>query len=934
MDLQTSDSRYDLGVGMTSTVSDGLETAQPMAADGQSRLGAVIALVGLGLLLVGVSDALGRNDHLAAVVPLFLAGMALIFGPCAWRLTGTAASRNERVWVSVVLGVGLLASYTLRSPLIFDNFDELAHSATLMRLLDSRTLFPNNPILPVSPYFPGIELVTISAKWVTGLPLLIDQMIVLLVARVVLVLCVFLVVERACRSARAGGVGVLVYAAGPEFYSLGAQYGYQTLALTFAAAIVYLLFVSIDAPHPKRGRLFALALVSIGAMVVSHHLTAWLAVSFLVVWAAALRFIHDPRRGFIDSTLSRTLPNAPLTHSPSPIESWDAHRERRKQQSRVIGLAALVGVVLVGAWITFVGHVLTGYVGPILQEGVDSAAEMLGQFHGNRKLFQNSAGGGTPGWESALILAAAVAFCLILLVSLYSVLWKKSVRGGRLRYLPAVIAATYPLALLTNISTDAKLVGARSTTFIFFGMAVVIGGWQAKSLLSQRRTIVRVATIGVAVICFLGSTIYGGGPLPGLVNGPYIVGAHERSLGPPSFALANWASNNLPAGSHVAVDRDNGALLNDIGHVEPVSPLNGSNDPAPLFFDRQLTPSDLALIRKDDIRYVVTDTRLTEGLPLYGAYIAPGETRIPTRLTAAELQKFDSIPGVIRIYDNGAIQVYDVSRLMGKRPLPIGKGSPGESVSGTDVPVLIVAGLVSFVWLIRLRRRAQRARINEHQVVCGLVGALVIGLFGAFAIRLLHLRPTPVALLALLILLVVGVWPAVRKRSVASQNRPLAGMPSGSVESADEPRSMTVGSKVRRFEAARTSPARTGKANSPRRARANQIALGCVGLALFAVGATFATAAARKDQVTPAELSMNIEQVRMSIASVDLGSAAPVSARLEVERFGRTVWSTPLSSGSTWQRVAIPSRLDHSGASAVLVAGGAPIRSVSLPGAP
>ena len=550
MKLQTSDSHHDLDVGMTSTVSDGLAVAQPVEADArQSRFGSVIAMVGLGLLLVGASDALGRNGHLTAVTPLFLAGVALIFGACAWRLTGTAASRDERVWVSVVLGVGLLGSYTLRSPLIFDNFDELSHSATLMRLLDSRTLFPNNPILPVSPYFPGIELVTIATKWLTGLPLLLDQMIVLLMARVVLVLCVFLVVERACRSARAGGVGVLVYAAGPEFYSLGAQYGYQTLALTFAAAVVYLLFASIDAGHPKTGRLFALALVSIGAMVVSHHVTAWLAVSFLVVWAAALRLVHDPRQAFIDSTGGQTLPNAPLTRSPSAIKLWDAHRDRRKQQSRVIGLAALVGIVLVGAWIAFVGHVLTGYVGPLLQEGVDSAATMLGQFHGNRRLFQNSAGGGTPGWESALILAAAVAFCLILLVSLYAVVWKNSVRGGRLRYLPAVIAATYPLALLTNISTDAKLVGARATTFVFFGMAVVIGGWLARPLLSQRRVIIRFATIGVAVICFLGSTLYGGGPLPGLVNGPYIVGAHERSLGPPSFGAGQLGQHPTAGGS-------------------------------------------------------------------------------------------------------------------------------------------------------------------------------------------------------------------------------------------------------------------------------------------------------------------------------------------------------------------------------------------------
>ncbi len=420
----------------------------------RSRLGAVVAVVGTGLLLVGVGDALGRTGHQSPVVPLLLAGLTFIFAPCAWRLTGAAAARAERLWVSVVLGLGLLASYVFRSPLIFDNFDELAHSATLTRLLDSRALFQPNPILPVSPYYPGIQLVTAAARWLTGLPLLLDQMVVLILARVVLVLCVFLIVERACRSSRAGGIGVLVYAANPEFYSLGAQYGYQTLGLAFAAAVVYLLFVCVDVAWPARGRLFALALIAIAGMVVSHHVTAWLTVGFLVVWAAGLRAqAGKGARG-----------------------RWQA---RRKQQARVVGLAAVAGVVLAGAWIAVLGHVVTGYIDPIVQAGARNVAAMVSQLHGNRKLFQNAAGGGTPPWESALMLAAVVLFCLIIVISLYAVIWRNSVRGGGLRYLPAAIAAAYPLAMLSNISSDAKEIGARTTTFIFFGVAVVVGGWLA-----------------------------------------------------------------------------------------------------------------------------------------------------------------------------------------------------------------------------------------------------------------------------------------------------------------------------------------------------------------------------------------------------------------------------------------------------------------------
>ena len=640
LSLPVPDSRHGLDVSNGSTLPEesGSQRANstrpgvgpPAALNvSRSRLGSVVAIVGAGLLMVGVGDALGRTGHQSPVVPLFLAGLTFIFAPCAWRLTGTAATRNERIWVSVILGLGLLASYVFRSPLIFDNFDELAHGATLTRLLDSRTLFQNNPILPVSPYYPGIELVTIATRWLTGLPLLLDQMVVLVLARIVIVLCVFLIVERACHSSRAGGIGVLVYAANPEFYSLGAQYGYQTLALAFAVAAVYLLFVSIDATQPKRGR-------PVRARAYFHRRHGRIPPRHRVAHDWIPRGVggRTALHHRSSSSASDRCNGEPDTRNRGPgaltagIASRDEQLARRKKQSRIVGLAALAGIVLAGAWIAFLGHVVTGYIDPIIQAGARSAAAMVSQLHGNRKLFQNSAGGGTPYWDAALILASTVFFCLIILISLYAVIWKKSVRGGRLRYLPAAIAAAYPLAMLSNISSDAKDIGSRTTTFIFFGVAVVVGGWLAGRLLTQRRVIERMATMGVAVICFLGSTLYGGGPLPLLVNGPYIVGAHERSLGSPSLALANWVSAHLPEGSHVAADRDNSGLLNNFGQVEPVSPLNGSANPAPLFFDQQLTPSDISLIRKDDIRYIVTDTRLTEGLPLFGAYIAPGETGI------------------------------------------------------------------------------------------------------------------------------------------------------------------------------------------------------------------------------------------------------------------------------------------------------------------
>ena len=101
--------------------------------------------------------------------------------------------------------------------------------------------FPLNTTLPVSPYYPGLELATAATRWLTGLPLYLDELFVLAIIRIVLVLGVYLVIERVCRSPQAGGIGVLIYAASPQFYGFDAQYAYETIGLAFAVATVYLL---------------------------------------------------------------------------------------------------------------------------------------------------------------------------------------------------------------------------------------------------------------------------------------------------------------------------------------------------------------------------------------------------------------------------------------------------------------------------------------------------------------------------------------------------------------------------------------------------------------------------------------------------------------------------------------------------------------------
>ena len=834
----------------------------------------------------------------------------------------------------------------MRHPLLLDSFDELAHAGTLARLLDSRTLFPSNTILPVSTYYPGLELATAATRWITGLPLVLDQLIVLAAVRIVLVLGIFLVTERACRSSRAGGIGVLVYAASPQFYGFDAQYAYETLALAFAVAVVYLLFVSIDTAHPRMGRLFALALCCIGAVVITHHVTGWLTIGFLVVWAIGLLLMARRRRPAPTTTTTEPPANREeQAPAEAPAAAGDDPLSQRRTQARIIGAAAVVALVVGGAWTAFVGRLLTQYIGPVFAAASAAISEALGTGHGDRALFKSAAGGGSPDWEILLILASAVGWCLILVPSLFSVVFRRSVRGGLLRFLPAVIAAIYPISLLANISAGSKLVAERATTFIFFGVAVVIAAWLARRILRDRRKMERVATIGVATIVFLGSTLFGIGPLVSLLPGPYRVGADELSLGSPSLALAHWADSHLPAGSHVAADRDNAPLLNAIGGVDPVTPQSGLINPELLWFDHPLSLYDIYLIRKADIRYIVIDDRLAQGLPLYGTYVAEGEPS--TRLTLGDLNKYDSYPFIKRIYDNGPIQVYDMTALLppSYRAAPAG---PPVGGTGVDVGVLLLAVVVAGSWLLRLRRRSEPVRDLAHLALCGVVGALVIGVFGAFLVRLTHVQPEATAFLVLLVLLALSLRPqgwhprdlaaGIRRRRTptigSSTSHPSGALSPG--EPHADPRA--------RSDTGQADPDMSRSAGTTRPER-SQVMLGGLGILLFALGASLATVSSLNEWTPPPELSIASGPPELSVvgtpslsavsgttghsvAQVQLGSAGPIAASLEVTRGGRRVWTTPLARTTAAQSVHVPSDLLHKGSRVLLVSGGRTLRSV------
>ena len=139
--------------------------------------------------------------------------------------------------------------------------------------------------------------------------------------------------------------------------------------------------------------------------------------------------------------------------------------------------------------------------------------------------------------------------------------------------------------------------------------------------------------------------MYGSGPDWSYVSGPYLVGAEARSVTQASLAAAEWVRPTSPSDQASPLTADNGLLLDAIGHLDMVTAIGGLVNAGSAFFDRRISPYQIALIRK--VRHPFRSSS-TSGLATVHRCMGPTSSRAsPTRrLTLAELNKWNACPAL------------------------------------------------------------------------------------------------------------------------------------------------------------------------------------------------------------------------------------------------------------------------------------------------
>lgn len=618
-------------LGPRRRVRVGVPLSSPDRAIGWA--GPLTVVMAAGLLSVALAFNAARDEIAWAPLAYWL-GLILIVAPASARALAPKVRRSERLVLVVALGLALYWVSVLRSPIAFTGHDELLHLRTFLDIGRSGHLFGENPLLLVSPSYPAMESAASAISQISGLDPWSAGVLLIGVMRVVFVLAAFLFFEAVSGSAWLAGAALIVYMANPAFLFFDAQFSYESFALPLAITVLWALTLRQSAERALRLGLTAVALVLIGAIVTGHHVTAIALAAALVVWSATLGFARWRH------------------YTTHPLQG--------------VGGMAAITVVAGLTWALHVATEVLKYLGPLLASTAEGVVRfVLGEASG-RALFSGFGATGAPQWERIVAVASTATILIALPVGL-AILWLRY-RRRPAALLLGLMAVAYPMLLALRLTSFGGLEAAsRAGAYVFVGVAFVVALGLVRLV---RRLTAHKAVLATPVATGLVTLVFAGGFVLGSawwsrLPGPFLVGGESRAISPQGMAAAEWMLAELGPANRVAADRSNRLLVGSYGAQRVVFDARDPIGLWPLYSAPSIDAEAARIVRRGDIRYILVDRRLSNALPMVGLYFDQSELLLDRKepIPAHALGKFDDDVRVDRIYDSGAIRVYDAGRL-------------------------------------------------------------------------------------------------------------------------------------------------------------------------------------------------------------------------------------------------------------------------------
>lgn len=610
----------------------------PAASAGRWPLISVCSCAAAGVLAVGAADALARSGH-RGMLPdaAFWLGFLTLLGPIAFRLLSGPATREERLFLVAVVGVATYSLKLLYSPSLFVMSDESVHLAAAQHVAATHSLFQSLTVkgAPIASGYPGLEAVTVVLHQVTGLSLLVSGFVIIGAARLVMMLALYLLVERVTRSARLGGLAALLSVANGNFLFWSAQFSYESLSLPLFMATLVVVVTRAQQPRDRVPLSIMIAVLAV-AIAATHHLTSYALTA--VLWI--LTVMAGRRR-------------------------WRAYRS-------VFLAAFATATALVWALVAAPGT--WSYLAYTFHRAANGILNVVsGQ--GARIPFQSSSGTLQTPVAERLVSFGAVA---VVGVSVLAVLWRRrrwlvADPGTALLALAGLaFLAIYPLRAAPAAWETAN----RAQEFLFVGAAALLA-LAARGVAGVGGASVMRRTIAAAGICFIicGGVI-AGWPSPLRLAPPLNVRVANTVLLPEGLSAAEWALRNLGRNATYIGDEATGRELAVRGAR---AVYIGSAAVVPqLLHDSTLPPWEIQFLITNHVDFIVVDRRKISADDLAGPFFPLGAAPDSGRgyFPDAVRKKYERLPQVSSVFDSGDIVIYDVRGLRTGSPQCDALGPP------------------------------------------------------------------------------------------------------------------------------------------------------------------------------------------------------------------------------------------------------------------
>ena len=604
-----------------------------------------IVAVSSGLFLCGISigQHFGRKGDATIALILYWFSLSALVFIATYRSTRPNLARSERLTILVLLGLSMYLVKVIFSPLGFTFFDEFLHWRTALDVLELRVLLAPNSLLPISPLYPGLELITVALSDLTGGSLFVSALILIAVTRVITVCCCFWAMERASGSARIAAVGTAAFLGNSSFMNFHAQYAYESLAFMMFLFLVA-IFIGLEKPGIRRTwRDGCIVVLVFLALTLTHHLTSYIAAAAAVMMTAI------------------------LSMRPS------------KSQPRMVAVTILfVAVCFPLAWAWIISAPVGDYIGPQIVKAFTQFSDLLSGARSGRKLFIAADGSSPPlvlqvlGFSSVVLVTFGVALGFFRALTLgepsnpsFGAPWWSWRSTGAV--VLALVAAGYPFTILMRLLSAGWEISNRLGAFVSIGASFVLAVAVMRTF--QLRRIERHGVLALLLTVIIVGGVMNGWGMDAVRTG-YMRGNDGQSIEPLGIAVAEWTRKILGEENRFAADRTNGILLSTYGRQMVSSTLSGDPPVSDLYYSHKVGKQELETIYSGALDFILVDLRLVGSIPRVNHFYEPGDMARNGGMSplSADLLKFDFAPDIDRIMDAGPIVIYDVRGVGRLRP--------------------------------------------------------------------------------------------------------------------------------------------------------------------------------------------------------------------------------------------------------------------------